>query len=73
MGPAYRSGVPNIYHHTISTRAEYHNTRDELVLDNGEAVTISGNASELKIGCVTITWKAWDLIQRRVRQIESAR
>jgi hypothetical protein len=58
---------------TLLTRAEYHNTSDELVLDNGEAVKITANAHELKIGCVTITWKAWELIQKRVRQIESVR
>jgi len=57
---------------TLMTKGEY-GSGDELMLDNGEAVAVTANSHELHIGCVTITWKAWEALLRRVKQIESAR
>lgn len=56
---------------TLMTKGEYGG--DELMLDNGEVVAVTANSHELHIGCVAITWKAWEALLRRVKQIESAR
>ena len=62
----------SIFHRTLMTEGE-HRKNDGLVLDNGEKVTVSANAHEIKIGCVTITWPAWERLKQMVSQMSDTK
>jgi hypothetical protein len=43
-----------------------------LVFDNGRSahdLAIGGNSHVLRVGCLTLSWKAWELLRDRVRKM----
>lgn len=59
---------------TLMTAEEYRTPSNrDLMLDNGETVTVSADKAHVRCGCVTLTWAAWDALKAKVAQLESVR
>lgn len=62
---------PRVMGKTVMTASEYAGRNDDkLKLSNGDDLVITSNAHEVNIGCVTVTWAAWEVLKRKVEGLK---